>query len=486
MMRARNRSFSRRAAILCASVLLWCVVPLRAAELEEVNDDHAFLRQLNDALAAYDIEVWVNLNDRELARSRPDRPRLGAFPDLPQNTYPDSVELSQWENAFATGQLSAVAVLAKENSIAYPEQDFLDRWLETTSPRRVLITFASADANTAETVARVARAYGYAVSLPQEGADIASVATLYATASHRFAIDSREARNTDLDVTEFSYLGERVRRGTNSLFREDGNRGNRRLARAEPAVFLKETLGDEFTQSTVREIIVPGGVALGETANLDSDISVMVFEQGRLMLQRADGSLVSLPESEPAELKALFDFVQRSESIKSDAIVDIDEKGRVKISSALRDTDVGYNIMHGDTLPFSYVSNLNVTKSVVLDTAVDWFQLKTGELSFETEFEVRFLSADNMRVAQTRVALEYDYNARSREPRFLDSWGRDTRRLRENLDYSGLGNDMAKIAHYAGWAALFRKMEEDQVPFLRGRYEFMKIDKSGKETPSRY
>ena len=45
---------------------------------------------------------------------------------------------------------------------------------------------------------------------------------------------------------------------------------------------------------------------------------------------------------------------------------------------------------------------------------------------------------------------------------------------------------MGRVAHYAGWVGLFRKIKEDQVPFLTGRYEFMKLDKTGQETPSRY
>ena len=69
---------------------------------------------------------------------------------------------------------------------------------------------------------------------------------------------------------------------------------------------------------------------------------------------------------------------------------------------------------------------------------------------------------------------------------YSDSWGRYADRLDENIDHSGLGQSMAEVATYAGWVGLFRRLNEDQLSFLRGRYEFMKIDKSGKKTPGRY
>ena len=86
------------------------------------------------------------------------------------------------------------------------------------------------------------------------------------------------------------------------------------------------------------------------------------------MLVGEDGENWRLPEIDLADAKALFDYVTRSEAINSDAIVDIDGEGRVRISSALRDTDVGFAIMHADTQPFEFVSNLPVTKSVIIDS----------------------------------------------------------------------------------------------------------------------
>jgi hypothetical protein len=45
---------------------------------------------------------------------------------------------------------------------------------------------------------------------------------------------------------------------------------------------------------------------------------------------------------------------------------------------------------------------------------------------------------------------------------------------------------MTPIAKYAGWIALFRSLQEQQISFLRGRYEFLKVDKRGQETPARH
>jgi hypothetical protein len=142
--------------------------------------------------------------------------------------------------------------------------------------------------------------------------------------------------------------------------------------------------------------------------------------------------------------------------------------------------------MHADTLPFAYVQNLDVIKSVIIDTGVDWLQREGNRLDFVSNYEVRFLSADNMRVAQTRVALEFEYGHGAENMEFQRSWGRDSRRLRENLDYAGLGKEMTPVAKYAGWIGLFRSLQEQQISFLRGRYELLKVDKRGQETPARH
>ena len=309
---------------------------------------------------------------------------------------------------------------------------------------------------------------------------------LFATAGQRMAIDSRQARRFRSDLSEFDYLGERVRRDSASLFASNRQEGSR-FSRGEPSIFRKASLGDEYEASTIEEIIVPGGIAFGESAELPEGINSLIFNEGELRLGRQSGGFWSLPEEELSTLKALFDFVQRAETIHSDAIVDIDAQGKVKISSQFRDTGVGYQFMEIDAQPFEFVRGLPVTKSVIIDTAVKFEpESDSDSLTYSTVYEIRFLSADTMRIAQTRVALEYEYIAAEAAVENSYSWGRDLNRLDENLDYDGLGNVTAPLAGYAAWAALFRKVNLDQIEFLHGRYEFMKIDKSGRRTPSRY
>lgn len=468
-------------------VVLFFYSGLAAADsLDEGVQQDSFLLTLADALNVYDIDVTSNLNSREVVGQRIQRPRLGRFPDLPINSLATSEELANWEGGYGESELGGVAILmdglTAESSLA-----FIDRWLHSPAEQRLFVTFHVDDLVAAEKLADVATDYGHAVHLVFDVAPVPSAAELYATAAQRLAMDSRAARRYKTEVTELDYLGERVRRKSNSLFVDDGNAGNGSLPRREPSVFLKETLGDEFNQSTIEAIIVPGGVALGEAASLDIDPTELKFRNGELILVDAQGTNWRLPEIDLAELKSLFDFVARSEAIHSDAIVDIDGDGRVRISSALRDTEVGFAIMHADTQPFEFVPNLPVTKSVVIDNGVDWLQGGNDEsLEFAVDYEVRFLSADNMRIAQTRAALQYRYSSTRKTSVYSDSWGNYTSRLDENLDYSGLGKSMAEVATYAGWIGLFRRLHEDQLPFLEGRYTFMKIDKSGQRTPSRY
>ena len=155
----------------------------------------------------------------------------------------------------------------------------------------------------------------------------------------------------------------------------------------------------------------------------------------------------------------------------------------------LRDTDVGYAMLFADTLPFDHLDYLPVTKSVIIDTDVSWNRsgIENSLLQeFQTGFDVRFLSADSMRIAQTRLALEYEYDSASGAVRHDGNWGRYGSRLRESTDVDGLGMGLADLARHAGWVALFRRLEQDSVPFLKGRYQFMKIDKAGRETPRRF
>lgn len=478
---------SRLTRILAAALLCLLQATVYADALDEQVNEDAFLSQLAEALSVYEIDVTSNLNNRDFAR-RIQRPRLGLFPDLPLDSLPTSVEIDNWEAEYLESQIGGIAIISSEATVEIDAAStFLNEWLQSGSQHRYFVSFFQDDLSIAQTIESVARAYGFEARLLTGGEEQALAGNLFSTAALRLAIDTRAARRYRSQVTEFDYLGERVRRGTDSLFKDDGTKGNRSLARSEPAVFLKESLGDQFNQSTIREIVVPGGVALGTTAELDITPTALVFSEGSLQLVDDRNENWQLPSLDLPSVKALFDFVNRSESIESDAIVDIDADARVRISSALRDTEAGYTIMHADTQPFEYVRNLDVTKSVVIDEEVSWQPSEaTNELEFETDYEIRFLSADNLRIAQTRVALVYQFESETGMVSYKDSWGRDVRRLGENLDYTGLGNSMTEVASYAGWIALFRKLSEDKIPFLQGRYEFMKIDKSGRRTPARY
>ncbi|MFT7470507.1 MAG: hypothetical protein ACI8XU_000396 [Kiritimatiellia bacterium] len=478
--------FSNRAASIVAVALLSWSVQVAADSLDDGVQQDPFLLTLADALGAYDIDVTSNLNSREVVRQRIQRTRLGRFPDLPIDSLASSEEIASWEAAYRESDLGGVAILIN-GPAEVSSASFIERWLQSTGEARLFVTFYADDLASAEKLADVVTEYGHAIDFVFDVERANAAAQLYATASQRLAIDSRAARKYRTEVTELDYLGERVRRKSNSLFVDDGNRGDGSLARREPSVFLKETLGDEFNQSTIEAIIVPGGVALGEVASLDFVPRELVFHNRELILVDEEGVNWRLPEIELADAKALFDFVARSEVINSDAIVDIDADSRVRISTVLRDTDVGFAIMHADTQPFEFVTNLRVTKSVIIDNGVDWRQVASEEpLQFAIDYEVRFLSADNMRIAQTRVALGYEYNSERKTSYYSNSWGRYVGRLDENLDYSGLGESMEQVAIYAGWVGLFRKLHEDKVNFLRGRYEFMKIAKSGPKTPLRY
>ena len=481
------KSFIKHPRALAFLAVFFIPTPATADALDEAVSQDVFLLNLSAALANHDIDVTTNLNARDVVRQRIRNVRLGRFPDLPLDRLADSAEIANWEAAFGESELGGLAVIADAEAIDASAEEYLPRWLESTSDKRLFVTFYKDDLVAAEKLRDVAEAAGFATAFYFGSGNTREVGELYATAAQRLAIDSRDARRYRTEVTELAYLGERVRRRSNSLFSEDGNRGDGSLARREPSVFLKETLGDEFNQSTIREIIVPGGVAFGETASLAFPVAELQFYRGALILIEEGGDAHELPEIDLANLKALFDFVNRSRSIGSDAIVDIDARGRVRISSALRDTEAGYKIMHADTQPFEFVPNLPVTKSVIIDTAVEWQRGEMGKtLQFEVDYEVRFLSADNMRIAQTRAALAYIYDSSSKASEYSDSWGRYAARLDDNLNYSGLAESMREVAAYAGWAALFRRLQEDEVSFLRGRYDFMKIDKLGEKTPMRY
>lgn len=470
-------------AVLLAVVAGWG----RAAVLEPDAGMPGWLAGMERILDDAGIDVLFNLNHRQLARRLPGNPRLGAFPDLPLGRQVESSELWAWEAEYSAGDIGALVLVpgaAGDRYGAAPaaSEDLLQRWLSGTAAERVFVTFHTGDLEPVRLLAEGLASAGHSAMVFSNGTDAGIPGRFYATAGLRMALDSSSARRHRSSITELDWLGQRVRRDTDSLFAD-----RERLTRNEPAVFRKHTLGDEFEASTIEEIIVPGGIALGEIAVLPDGAWSLSFASGALRLIDGAGEIWHLPPEEPAILKALHDFVLRSELLRSDAVVDIDADGRVRISSELRDTDAGFSFVEADTRPFEYVRGLPVTKSVIIDTRVEFLPRETDrEFSFESIYEIRFLSADTMRIAQTRVALEYAYSRDSGAARYRYQWGRDLSRLDENTDYHGLGKGTESLARHAAWVALFRLAQQGGIQFLDGRYEFLKLDKQGRRTPGRY
>lgn len=480
----RRRGERRTACLKVGQILFFTCFSWTAAA--ESAEQELFLDGLRAALSSSGVLVSNNLNARNVAGPRPDKPRLGGFGDLPVGRFPNTREILQWEADFTSREIAAVAVLVcSECDPAMSDKRFLANWLQADAPDRVFLTYHRENFSWAELIAAAALSEGYSVKHLTEG-DVAVAGELYATLGRSLGLDTRVARSSKSDVAEISFLGKRARRNSHSIFKSTDSQRGRGVARNEPANFLKETLGDEYTQSTIREVIVPGGVALGETAALALTLSALEFDGQQLIVVDEESKRWRLPAQAIAITKSLFDFVRRSNQLRSDAIVDIDGDGKVRISSALRDTDAGYQIMQADTQPFQYVRNLDVTKSVIIDTSVEWLAADTDSLQFNSEFEVRFLSADNMRIAQTRVALIYAYDSLEGTSRYREAWGRDAQRLNKNLDTAGLGSSLSTVAEYSGWVALFRTLDASDAEFLQGRYQFMKVDAAGRSTPSRY
>ncbi len=488
MMSARNSRQPKSHYLLVLLIGLAGLAPLALTagiiDVDSPQDD--WLDSLSAPLDSVGIDVMRNLNHRQLARARVNRPRLGRFPDIPVNHLPGSDDLNGWELHFRNGEIGALAINATPPVAGVISAgDFYQTWLGLSAQRRVFVSFAMADLDSAQNLISVLVALGYQNQFMTLPAEIETAGRLYATAGQRLAIDSADARKIRSDVSEFSYLGERVQRDSNSLFVSGSVQPS--SARNEPARFRKQSLGDEYTASSIEEIIVPGGIALGELAVLSFTATDLEYRDGRFFLHDDADAIWALPMESVATVKALFDFVSRSIVRRSDAVVDIDGEGRVKIAAEIRDTDVGYEFIQIDTQPFNFVRQLSVTKSVIIDKSVRFSSSAvSNSLAYTTEYEVRFLSADTMRIAQTRAALEYLYNSETGQATHVYNWGRDVPRLDKNLDFTGLGSSTAAVARFAAWAALFRTVQENQIAFLLGRYEFMKIDKSGRRTPSRF
>lgn len=457
----------------------------RADVLDADSPVHPLLESVSTALHDAGFDVAYNLNVPKVANTEPRRPRLGALADLPSLRLPLTPELLEWETAFTRGEIGALAWLPGSAAAPVLEESpdfaqFHDAWLDASAQERVFISWHVDDAPAIESL-QSALLNGRAVGIrPRQ---VEQAGRLYATAGQRFVVDTEAARDYAGAVTEFQLLGEQLRRSSASVLNPE-SRDARRLASREPEVFLKEGLGDEFEASTIPEIIVPGGIAFGEDAVFEDEFVQLVFEDDRLWLQDSDGQRFGLPAEDVATWKASFDFAARSEIIGSDAVVDIDERSRVRISSALEDTDAGVELIRIDTEPFKYVQRLDVRKSVIIDTEVNFF-VRDAYTEFATEYEVRFLQADSMRIARTQAAVVYRYESATQAVEHVDIWGPDGFRLEGRTDFEGLGSSTANAARHAAWVALFRAALNGSLNFSHGRYEFMKVDKAGRSTPSR-
>lgn len=479
--------------LICCLFLL-SLPAAQGAVLDPDSPAQAVLAELSDALDAEGLDVAYNLNVVDVARGTPERPRVGILADIPALSLPLSPELQQWETALLASELGAIAFVQGQASAGQSDHydNFYGAWLDAPLQQRYLLSYAAADRVSAERVAKVL-AQGYRVfhiqpqGFPQQGASSAVPAQerggrLYATVGQRWVLDSAAARELNSALPEFLYLGESLRRNSDSVLNPK-SREERRIAAAEPAVFLKESLGDEFEASTIPEIIVPGGIALGENAVL-VDVRELRFADASLALVDGAGVARELPREALEIWKAAFDFSARSNRIGSDAIVDIDERGRVKISSALEDTDLGYDLVRIDTEPFNYVTRLDVRKSVIVDSHVEFVSAQSS-IDFRSEYEVRFLQSDRMRIARTQAAIVYRYQSASDSTMHIDAWGPDAFKLEGRTDFDALGASTQAVARYAAWIALFRAVHAQELEFSHGRYEFLKLEKEGRPTPSR-
>ncbi len=471
-------------------------VPLQAAVLDPASEPDSVLAAVAESLDAAGIDVAYNLNLREIANGKPERPVLGGLADLPPPSLPLTPELNAWEAAYGRDEIGLIVVLPEGASgitTSNPNyEEFYESWLSAEVAERYVVSYEASDDTVAMAVVEAFRASHVVMQIPPLTRSVltASVSTdpvelagrLYVLAGRRLVIDSGTARDYESEIAEFAYLGQSVRRDSNSVINPE-SRALRRIASAEPEVFRKESLGDEFEASTIPEIIVPGGIAFGETAVFDSTLVSLIYDGNRFWLETTQGRS-RLPEESSKDWKADFDFAVRSAQNRSDAIVDIDERSRVRISSALEDTDVGVEMIRIDNEPFNYVRQLDVRKSVIVDSSVRFMGVDDST-EFETEYEVRFLQADKLRIARTQAAVVYRYASATREVRHWDAWGPDAYRLEGRTDFEKMGNSTAGAGRHAAWIALVRGVVDHSLDFSRGRYEFMKIDKAGRNTPSR-
>lgn len=464
------------------AILLAAPAPARLLDPGDPAD--TLLEQLAPRLDTQSIDVAHNLN---AAKLRPRRnlglPRLGMLADMPLGAMVNSAELGRWENSYRNHSLLAIVAIPTAD-FAPTDSLFLHNWLASSTEDRVFITLAAADRALAGVIATQLQSLSFDVRLfsdPPQDSSFTRAGRYYATAGRHLVLDSPAARELDSEASEINLLGRQVRRKTDSVFMLSG-KSSRYYSTGEPERFKKIDLGDETTAAVIPEIIVSGGIALGEVARFQKPARALVFNPDHSFeLQLIDGERWLFPERDVQLLKACFDFALRSTQIQSDAIIDIDEHRKIRISSAFRDTDIGYELIGIDEQPFQFVRSLSAIKSVIIDAAVV-ISAQGSTPAFNTEYEIRFINPDRRKLAETRAALVYDYDSGTDLAHYRESWGPRAFRL-QSVDFDGLGEQTRKAARVAGWVALFRAVAEGKLDFSQGRYEFLKIDKTGTPTP---
>jgi tetratricopeptide (TPR) repeat protein len=469
---------------LLPALLVVVALPLQAALLDPESPPNSFLDGLVAALDADGIDIARNLNTVAVQPGdTPLQPRLGLLADVPARTMADTQQLQLWEEAYDVHLFAAMAVLRATDT---PRGDalFLSDWFATTAGERAFITHAASDAPYAEKMALRLQESGYEVRLfPPVGSDpeLLTAGQFYATSGLRLTLDSATARKLNTPAQEIALLGRELIDGSDSTFPEKGT-SSRYYAAREPRRFRKADLGDEQQRAEIPEIIVSGGVAFGERARFTQAVQALVFTTDQIFeLVLSSGEVWQLPQADPLLLKACFDFALRSERTGSDAIIDIDEDHRIKISSAFRDTDIGHQLIDIDEQPFRYVKRLDAIKSVLIDRQVEILAAEPGA-HFVTDYEVRFINPDRRKLAETRAALGFQFDSQTNSSVHTQNWGPDAYRINA-VDYASLGEKIQPAALVASWSALFRAIETGTAEFTRGRYEFLKIDKTGTTTP---
>jgi hypothetical protein len=470
--------------LFTAFFVIFLAAPAAARLLGPGAPANTLLEQLVPRLDSQAIDVAHNLNAASLKpRRKLAQPRLGMLADVPLGAQMNSAELEYWETSYRDRLLLAI-VATPATDPAPTGSLFLSNWFDSPASERVFITLAAADRELAGIIATQLLALSYDTRLfstPPQDSAFTQAGRFYATAGQRLVLDSPAARQLNSEALEITLLGKQVRRKTDSVFKPAG-KSARYYAGGEPERFKKVDLGDEVIAAVIPEIIVSGGIALGEVAAFQEPASALIFNPDHSFeLELINGERWLFPERNPLLLKTCFDFALRSTQIHSDAIVDIDENRKIRISSAFRNTDIGYELIGIDEQPFQFVRSLSATKSVIIDTAVV-ISAEASTPVFKTEYEIRFINPDRRKLAETRAALVYKYDSGTDVASYRESWGPRAFRL-QSIDFAGLGEQTRKAARVAGWVALFRAVAEAKLDFSRGRYEFLKVDKAGIATP---